>query len=208
MKRIQIISLIVLSIFLLTGCSFFKSKMKSLEEDLIGVHFNIGFYDNQGESILDLDGDKVSVKTNYIKSTTVDSDGDKSTNYENSSVITITVDGHNIEQTGNTVIFAEEGLEPLLNFNLPEKIQESGQGGDGYIAIIDRYINRYKNYFGTPKIVVIMSQLGDPIVAYGGNNVYWEIPDNLPKTTKLMIDGKALYIHRANYILFDTELLK
>ena len=52
-----------------------------------------------------------------------------------------------------------------------------------------------------------MSQLGNPIVAYGGNDVYWEIPDNLPKTTKLIIDDKALYIHRANYILIDTELV-
>lgn len=26
--------------------------------------------------------------------------------------------------------------------------------------------------------------------------------------TKLMIDGKALYIHRANYQIIDTSLLK
>ena len=208
MKKLKLISVVLVSVILLPGCSLFQSKLKTLKEDLIGIRFNIGFYDNQGESILDIHGDKVSVTTNYIKSTTVDSDGKKSTNYENSSVITITVDGHNLEQTGNTVIFAEDGLIPLLDFNLPEKIQESGDGGDGYVAIIDRYLNRYKNYFGTPKIVVIMSQLGEPIVAYGGSDVYWEIPDNLPKTTKLIIDGKALYIHRANYILFDTELLK
>ena len=207
MKKIKLIVFSMVFIILFSSCAFLQSKVKTLEETLIGVKFNIGFFDNQGKSILDVSGDKVSVTTNFVQSTTLNSDGTKSTNYENSSVITITVDGHNIEQTGNTVIFAEDGLTPLLDFNLPEKIQKSGQGGDGYIAIIDQYINRYKNYFGTPKIVVIMSQLGNPIAAYGGDDVYWEIPDNLPKTTKLIIDDKALYIHRANYILIDTALI-
>ena len=207
MKKIKMIVFSMVFIILFSSCAFLQSKVKTLEETLIGVKFNIGFFDNQGKSILDVSGDKVSVTTNFVQSTTLNSDGTKSTNYENSSVITITVDGHNIEQTGNTVIFAEDGLTPLLDFNLPEKIQKSGQGGDGYIAIIDQYINRYKNYFGTPKIVVIMSQLGNPIAAYGGDDVYWEIPDNLPKTTKLIIDDKALYIHRANYILIDTALI-
>ena len=32
-------------------------------------------------------------------------------------------------------------------------------------------------------------------------------PNNLPKMTKLMIDGKALYIHRANFQIIDKELL-
>ena len=49
--------------------------------------------------------------------------------------------------------------------------------------------------------------MGVPICAYGGNSVYWEIPDDLPKTTKLMIDGKPLYIHRANYVMMDVGLL-
>ena len=71
-----------------------------------------------------------------------------------------------------------------------------------------RNINNIKNTLGTSKVVVIQSQMGVPICAYGGNDVYWEIPEDLPKTTKLMIDGKPLYIHRANYVMLDTELLE
>ena len=37
--------------------------------------------------------------------------------------------------------------------------------------------------------------------------MYWEVCEDLSKTTKLMIDGKALYIHRANFQIFDKELL-
>jgi hypothetical protein len=49
--------------------------------------------------------------------------------------------------------------------------------------------------------------MGVPICAYSGESVYWEIPDDLPKTTKLSIDGKALYIHRANFTIIDTALI-
>lgn len=83
---------------------------------------------------------------------------------------------------------------------------------DNYGQISDntsvaRFINKYKNMFGKGRIVVIKSQLGQPIAAYSGDKVYWKIPDNLPKMTKLMIDGKALYIHRANFQIIDKELL-
>ena len=74
-------------------------------------------------------------------------------------------------------------------------------------VIIASVVNRFKNYFGKARVVVIQSQLGDPICAYSGDSVYYEVCEDLPKTTKLMIDGKALYIHRANFQIIDKELL-
>ncbi|MFR7509818.1 MULTISPECIES: DUF5052 family protein [Blautia] len=59
------------------------------------------------------------------------------------------------------------------------------------------------NDFGKSRIVVIKSRLGQPIAAFSGDDVYWD----LPKMTKLMVDGKALYIHRANYQIIDKKLL-
>ncbi|MEO2631421.1 DUF5052 family protein [Blautia wexlerae] len=63
------------------------------------------------------------------------------------------------------------------------------------------------NDFGKSCIVVIKSRLGQPIAAFSGDDVYWEVPEDLPKMTKLMVDGKALYIHRANYQIIDKKLL-
>ena len=74
--------------------------------------------------------------------------------------------------------------------------------------MIANIVNKYKNAFGKPTVVVIQSQLGDPICAYSGDKVYWEVCEDLPKTTKLMVDGKALYIHRANFQIIDKELLQ
>lgn len=95
-------------------------------------------------------------------------------------------------------------LTKLEDFALQStEISTSG----GSINLLDRKINKLQNLIGTPKIVIVCSQLGIPIAVYGGNSVYWEVPDDLPKTTKLNIDGKALYIHRANYILLDSSII-
>ena len=109
-----------------------------------------------------------------------------------------------METTGNTVIYAEKGLKQLYDFELDQTIQTSG----GTINIIDRNINAIKNKLGTSKVVIVSSQLGVPIAVYGGDSVFWEIPDDLPKMTRLNIDGKALYIHRANYIILDTDMIE
>lgn len=203
-RKIAIILSICLLISSLTGCAWFSNEMKNIKGELIGNHFTIDFYDNFGNDILTIDGKKVGLEANYVKTASISSDGTSSTNYELSSVVTLTVDGNQVAQTGNTVIFAEDGIKKLEDFNLPDKITTEG----GSINIFDRNINDIKNVLGTEKVVVVCSQLGVPLAVYGGNDVYWEIPDDLPKTTKLNIDGLALYIHRANYILLDGDMIK
>lgn len=56
-------------------------------------------------------------------------------------------------------------------------------------------------------MVIIQSQLGNPICVYSGDDVAWDIPKNLPKTTMVTIDGKVLYIHRANFSIVDMRLI-
>lgn len=204
--RIVLIFLIIFGIFtsILISSAWFSNKVKNVKGELIGNHFTIDFFDNFGNNILTIDGKKVGLDANYVQTRSISSDGAKSINYELSSVITLTVDGNQVAQTGNTVIFAEDGIKKLEDFNLPDKITSDG----GTINIFDRNINDIKNVLGTKKVVVVCSQLGVPLAVYGGNDVYWEIPDDLPKTTKLNIDGLALYIHRANYILLDGDMIK
>lgn len=111
-----------------------------------------------------------------------------------------------INNCGSTVIFAEEGLEPDVDFQVQD-IHSTTDGSLDENPIIAKTVNSYKNAFGKPVVAVIQSQLGNPICAYSGENVYWEVCQNLPKTTKLMIDGHALYIHRANFQIIDKDLL-
>ena len=203
-KKMLCLMLVLLTLFSFSGCSWLDSQIKDMKGELIGNSFDISIYDNFGNNTLNISGDKVQVDANTVKVKSVESDGNWSTTYEMSSVISNTIDGNNMEQVGNTVIYAERGLNKITDFELPTDIETSG----GTFNLLDRNINDIKNLIGTPKVVVISSQLGVPIAVYGGDKVYYEIPDDLPKMTKLIVDGKALYIHRANYIILDTNMIK
>ena len=154
------------------GCS---TSINELRGDLVGNAFVITTYDNYGQQTMKTSGRRVNVSGNKVKTSGYTETGVAFESWELSSVITITIDGREMETCGDTCIFAEKGLKPDLDFTTPEFIEKS--------------------------------QMGQPIAAYSGNNVYWEVKTDLPKTTKLMIDNKALYIHRANFQIIDTKLL-
>ena len=194
---------LVVTMLALSSCSFLESQLNSFKGSLVGVAYTADFYDNYGAKFFTASGNKVDISGNYVTDG-VDSNGDTTSSL--SSVVTITIDGKEVETCGNTVIFAEEGLTPDVEFSLSDVDSESN--GLSGLTSISKVINKYKNYFGKSRVVVIQSQLGVPICAYSGDDVYWEIPDDLPKMTKLMIDGKALYIHRANFEIIDNDLIQ
>ena len=196
----------VVLLFFLTGCGKLGSVINDIHGSLIGNNYTIYTYDNYGDQTLKTSGKKISITGNKTKNISYDSDGKATTGYDLSSVITITIDGKEIESCGDTCIFVQKGLVPEVDFS-SEEIDSSGSNGIKDNAAIARKLNRYKNDFGKSRVVVIKSQLGQPIAAFSGDDVYWEIPDDLPKMTKLMVDGKALYIHRANYQIIDKDLL-
>ena len=205
-KRIFVVLLTVILVVALTGCSKLGSIINEIHGSLIGNNYTVYTYDNYGNQTLKTSGKKISITGNKIETVSYDSDGRAVTGYDLSSVITITIDGKEIESCGDTCVFVQNGLKPEVDFSLDE-VNSNGGNGITDNAALARVLNRYKNDFGKSRVVVIKSQLGQPIAAFSGDNVYWEIPDDLPKMTKLMVDGKALYIHRANYQIIDKDLL-
>ena len=193
-------------IFSITGCAKFNSKINDIKGNLKGNGYTIHTYDNYGKLVLTTSGEKINIKGNAVETTNYDSDGDVITGYEMSSVITINIDGNQIQSCGDTCIFEQKGLKASVDFT-KEEINSTSNRVISDNTYVSNIVNKYKNMFGKSRVVVIKSQLGQPITAYSGDEVYWEIPKNLPKMTKLMIDGKALYIHRANFQIIDTELL-
>lgn len=208
-KMIMILLVTVIVGVSVSGCGIasWESNVNDIIEQLVGNSFECQFYDNSGEKFLTATGQKVGITSNIVKEESINSsDGTTSTAYSLSSVITINIDGKQIQSCGDTVIFEESGLKPDAEFQLRDIHSTSnGVESNTYISGI---VNEYKNYFGKSQVVIIQSQLGVPICAYSGEDVYWEVRDDLPKTTKLMIDGKALYIHRANFQIIDKNLIK
>lgn len=205
-KRIISILAIVAVLLSLSGCSMLESAVNDIKGNLVGNGYDIYTYDNYGDLVLTTSGDKISISGNKTKTTSYDSDGSIITNYEMSSVITITIDGDEIQSCGDTCIFEQDGLDAEVDFT-QEVINSQTDGSFDENTTIAWFVNQYKNMFGKSRVIVVKSQLGQPITAYSGDDVYWEIPDDLPKMTKLMIDGKALYIHRANFQIIDKTLL-
>lgn len=209
MKKGKALILTLLSALLITlsGCAQFQSTLNELQGNLVGVSFTMETYDNYGQLTLTAKGDKIKLTGNKIEEMIATDDG-WVRHYEMSSVMTVTIDGKEMETCGDTVIFAEKGLEKAMDFTTSEFINSHAELGDiTDNTVLAYWINGYKNKFGKSRVVVIKSQMGQPLCVYQGNKVYWEIPEDLPKTTKLMIDGKALYIHRANFQIIDKGLL-
>lgn len=210
MKRIKALLATIICICIitgLTGCAANDDYMNDVKGNLSGNSYTIYTYDNYGKKVMTTTGDKINISGNKTKSKGYDSEGNETTSYDVSSVITILIDGKEIESCGDTCIFEQKGLEPEVDFT-QEDITSHSTGKISENTYIAGIVNYYKNYFGKSRVVVIKSQLGQPIAAYSGDEVFWKIPDDLPKMTKLMIDGKALYIHRANFQIIDKELLQ
>ena len=209
-KRVWLLTVLAavaaLSLFAFSGCAKLASAINDIKGSLIGNQYTIYTYDNFGNLLLETSGKKIDIAGNPVKTTSYDENGKVITGYELSSVITITIDGNEIESCGDTCIFVQKGLTPDVDFTI-ETIQ-TGSSTIFDITSLSAKLNQYKNRFGKARVVVIKSQLGNPIMAFSGDSVYWEIPEDLPKMTKLMIDGKALYIHRANFQIIDKELLQ
>lgn len=207
-KFVLITALIAVVAMTVAACSWagFGSSLNSLAGSIKGNTYECEFYSNSGELFMTAEGSNINLSANIVEEYTYTGEYWETTETM-SSVITITIDGKQIESCGSTVLFVEKGLEPDVEFDATNLSIESSASGIGDLTIIAETVNKYKNYFGKGTVVLIQSQLGDPICAFSGEDVYWEVSENLPKTTKLMIDGKALYVHRANFQIIDKALL-
>jgi uncharacterized protein (DUF427 family) len=202
------VTLVVLAV-VVTGCGWagFGSSLNDLKGSIKGNTYECQFYSNSGELFMTAEGKNIHMSPNIVNEYTYSGDYWERTETM-SSVITITIDGKQIESCGSTVLFVEKGLKPDVEFDTTDIHISSDADGIGDMTFIAETVNKYKNYFGKGTVVVIQSQFGDPICAFSGDDVYWEVSEDLPKTTKLMVDGKALYIHRANFQIIDKDLLK
>ena len=208
LKRIKAglaaVLLLSLFIFSLSGCASFQSGIHDLHGSILGNEYTIDTFDNYGYRTLKTHGERIDIDNNVIKEQTYTDNGWVETSAL-SSVITITIDGKQLITCGDTCIFYDSRLNPDYEFYLDEIDSEASGIMDA--TLIAGKVNQIRNVFGKAMVVVIKSQTGAPIYAFSGNKVYWEVPDDLPKFTKLMIDGKALYIHRANFQIIDKKLL-
>jgi len=193
-KKVFFSIVAVILVLSLAGCAAIGAFVGKLKGELFGNDYIIRQYDDFGNLVFTIYGDKVTMDCE------LDDYG------EISSYIDITIDGESWKHVGSTLVFAQEKADMITDFQIPEEM-ESQSGSTGLMAI-DRRINEYANLFGKELVVLISSQNGTPVALFQGNDVYTEIPGDLPKTTLIHIDGAMVYVHRANIDIIPAEFFQ
>jgi len=200
-KKLIFIGLIILSLLTFFGCAQVSDYFNKVKGNLIGENMSLEFFNDYGSKTLEVQGNKITIGLLENSSNfNIEDSGFES------SVLEVTVNGNQMFQVGNTMIVSEKGIAKVEGFEIENDLISVNNGG-GYVPI-DRYINDIKNKIGKEKTIIISSNLGIPIAVYEGKDVYVTIPNDLPKMTRLNIDGKTMYIHRANYIILDTDMIE
>lgn len=193
-KKFMFAAVAIVLCVAMAGCSAIGAYLSQLKGELFGNDYDIRQYDDFGNLVFTIHGDRVTMDCE------LDEYG------EVSSYIDITIDGQSWKHVGSTLVFAQRGVDMITDFQLPEDMA-STTGSTGLMAI-DRRINEYANYFGKDLVVLVSSQNGTPVGLFQGDDVYTEIPGDLPKTTLIHIDGKLVYVHRANIDIIPASLFK
>lgn len=216
-KFIALILLSVMFVLCLAGCSDTSTHLGSTDADGNKMTFVAEFYDNHGAQWLSVEGSHFNIMPNKVKEYYYNSDGSWTSGYTTSSVVSVDIDGHRIETCGSTVLFYDKGLEKI-DIELPPTIvfdpdtgtditvPEDLRWNDSWSVRWWWYVKDVQNEHVDSRILIIQSQEGDPICMFMGDSVSWDVSKNLPKTTEICIDGKMIYIHRANYAIVDTSL--
>ena len=230
----KIIAVILVIIFVVAGTAFMcavsggcapiedsatHTAVADNTEEQIKISYIAEFYDNHGAPWLSVEGTSFDISPNRVKEYYYDSSGTWTYGYETSSVVSVDIDGKNIETCGSTILFYDTRLQKL-DAEIPSEIISSTgetaeisvpndiQFSDGWSYYWWWSTKDLENRTAGRRMVVIQSQEGDPICVFVGDNVSWSIPKKLPKTTEICIDGKMLYIHRANFAIIDTTLFE
>ncbi len=218
-KLISVIAILIIML-MMAGCTEDNSTTITQEstEDSESITYEAMLYDNQGNDFLNFYGNNFTITPNKIKQYGWNTDGTWTSFYETSSVVTIEIDGSYIQSCGSTVIFKDTRLNML---DIPDELNAveagsedgytvsvDGQGIDTYVGLTNWWYDIKEQGQHGSKVVLIQSQDGYNIGAFVGDDVTWEVADKLPKTTKIMIDGLPLYIHRCNFTIIDSELIE
>lgn len=171
-SKLMKVFLIVIVVVIFSGCSVINHTATEIKGNISGNEFIIDTFDNNGNLTMKTIGKKITVKPNLIEELIYTDNGFQMKKRE-SQIVTILIDGKEIQNCGDTCIFYDNELVPdyeyfvdEINSNSKNKITEN--------PILSTSINKIKNYIGKNRVVVIKSQLGNPIYVFSGENVYWE----------------------------------
>ena len=200
-KILALCFIVVSSALILTGCQSVSNFFKTSQEHFLGLSGTLRTFDENSQVIDKVKGKSISIKSDDRFDIT-DSKGNVS---KESSVLDISVGSSQVIHVGSTLIFSENGLTDYMEKYASKVDLDSNKRS---LPFINRFYNQVKNdVTGDSKLILIRSQTGTPLATYFGRKVSTSASDGIPNTTYLLVDGKRLIIYRADFTIYDTDLL-
>lgn len=194
--------LVVMFGLIAAGCAGFQAGLDDMSRSLNGVGATATVYDESGDRTHRFKGISMDVAKNgdFDK---FSSTGDGIVKTANSAVIQLSIGDDIVTHVGSTMVLAQDGLEPIAeSWEVDVESIEPGRPWINHIR--QSFRNNWTG--GVAQTIVISSQQGTPIAVYSGDEV--EIYDHeVTKSTRLDVDGKVLWIYRADYTIIPTSLL-
>lgn len=198
----RLAALMLSTALLTTGCQVFEQTSKNVENTFTGLSATITTFDADSRPLDEITGRSVSIETDDRFDIT-DSSGAIS---KESSVLSITTGQNHISHVGSTLIMSETGLDSVLDD--PEAralVRNETSASPVLVRLKEGFANAFT---GKPKTILIRSQQGVPLAVYTGQEVSTFSARGIPNSTVLLVDGKALFIYRAEFTIYDTALLE
>lgn len=200
-EKVCYLVLLVFSLFLLSGCAELTQWGDKVNQSLNGVEATYKTYAQDGTKIDEVKGKSFQITRNKAFDT-VNSDGFSN---KDSQVLLISLGSSIISHVGSTMILEEVGLEDIQGQFDTQLFIENMEPGTPFL---NKMRESYQNsWSGKSKTILIRSQDGLPIATYTGNHVEVFSTD-IPKTTWFQVDGKMLFVYKADYTVIDNDLVE
>ncbi|MDM7552953.1 DUF5052 family protein [Levilactobacillus brevis] len=200
MKKLVMTFILVGLTVTLSGCQMIDNFTSNFRQQTYGLPMTVQTYDASAQKIDDIHGKSLSIARD-TKFDQTNSDGETT---KKSSVLDLTLGGQQITHVGSSLIAYQDGLTNVLDkYPKREKITNN----DASVPFMNRFVNRYQNAFsGASKVILIRSQLGQPLATFAGNTVSYQ-STKVPNSTALLINGKRLFVYRCDYTIYTMNSL-
>jgi len=198
-RRTSAVLATVLTVFILAGCAGLSAFGEEINRAFNGVSATMTTYNEDGELIDKVHGTSFRI-TRDTRFDTSNSDG---TSKNDSSVLMISLGDNHISHVGSTLVLAQDGLTAVADAEASVEFSNNEPGTPWLNNLFEYHRNLWQ---GKGKTILIRSQNGTPIAVYAGSEVEILATD-VPKSTWFRVDGKYLFVYRADYTVYDNDLL-
>jgi hypothetical protein len=198
-RSFVVATMMIVATLTLSACAGFAAFGDSLNRAFNGVSATMTTYTQDGTLVDEVHGKSFQVS----RDTRFDTSNSDGTSKNDSSVLMISIGDDHVSHVGSTLILAQDGLEPVAGATTTVHFENDEPG----MPWLNNFLEYNRNLWaGKAKTIMVRSQDGTPVAVYVGNEVEILATD-VPKSTWFRVDGKYLFVYRADYTVYDNELL-